>query len=368
MTSPVVLIVTPSLRRGGAERHAVLMATTMNPASWTPVVVAFADGPLRAELNEAGVEVELIEHLGRLDGLLAGFRALQRIVERRRPVLMSGHDVFVELVGRAVAHRTRVPLLVWKHVYGHIGYRGHRERLIETFAGSAVTRYGAVCHTQVRYLTDELRLPAERIRVVPNTVKVRPVAEAPTGRPTVAMVAAMRVGKGHADALSAWRHVASAVPNARLVLAGDGPLRGALQLTAKTLGIGDSVEFVGEVADPLATIANCDTLLLASTTIECFPYVGLEAMSVGRPVVSTNVGGLPEMVEDGVTGRLVPPGDPLALGRALITSVSDRETTVAQGLAARERLERALPFSRWQAQVANLFSEVASGAITREEP
>jgi glycosyltransferase involved in cell wall biosynthesis len=361
-----VLVVMPSLRRGGAERHAVLMVTTLDRSRWTPHVLAFADGPLKAELERAGIAVTVATTGSGLRSVPAASRVIAEMVERLDPAVVSGHDVFVELAARAVARRRPLPLLVWKHTYGHIGYRGRRERLIESVSGRLVTRYGAVCHTQVRYLIDQLGLDPRRIRVVANTVDpdvVNPDPGAPAeipAAPTVAMVAAMRADKGHHTALTAWAEVIRVLPDARLLLAGDGPLRAEYEALVRDLGIAASVEFLGEVADPEAVIRRSDLLVLASYTIECFPYVGLEAMALARPMISTDIGGLPEMVDDGVTGRLVPPHDPGALAVALIAALSDRAATGEQGRAARRRLDSVFPFVRWQDQVNELLTEVAT--------
>ncbi|GAA3243225.1 hypothetical protein GCM10017691_47900 [Pseudonocardia petroleophila] len=355
MSAPrTVLIVMPSLSSGGAERHGVWIASAVDPARWTPHVLAFGDGPLRAELDAAGIAVEVVALPGGRAKLPAAAAAVRATVGRVRPALVTGHQILVEVAVRLALRGRPLPYLAWKHTYGHIGHRGLRERLFERATGGAVTRYGAVCHTQVRYLTDELHLPADRISVVPNAVPV-PTGPAPLpgGPPTVLMAAAMRADKDHALVLDAWPAVLARHPGARLLLAGDGPCRAALQARASGL---PGVEFLGVRSDVDALLRRSHLLVLASYAVECFPYAVLEAMAAGRGVVSTDVGGLPELVDDGVTGRLVPPHDPRALAAALADGLDE---PAPWGAAGFERVRRVFPLDAWAERVADLLDEVA---------
>ncbi|MGZ4572935.1 MAG: glycosyltransferase family 4 protein [Blastococcus sp.] len=357
-----VLIVLPSLARGGAERHSVLLATALDPTRWTPHVLAFGDGPFRADLEAAGVPVEVVALPGGLRSLRAGAAAVRSAVARLRPDLISAHHVLAETAVRLALRGAPLPNITWKHTYGHIGHRGLRERLFEWLTGGAVTRYGAVCHTQVRYLTGSLGLPPDRISVVQNSVAV-PEAPAPlpAGGPVVLMVAAMRADKDHALVLQAWPAVLARYPGARLLLAGDGPYRDDLMGRAVSLGIASTVEFLGVRDDTEALLRDAHLLVLASYAVECFPYAALEAMAAGRGVVSTDVGGLPELVDDGVTGRLVPPYDGVALGRALLEGLDDATgSTPRWGAAGWERARRVFPLDQWAARMADLFDDVAA--------
>jgi glycosyltransferase involved in cell wall biosynthesis len=126
----------------------------------------------------------------------------------------------------------------------------------------------------------------------------------------------------------------AALPRGRLLLLGDGPERGALERRAQELGLSDRVDFLGGGSreDVLRLFAAVDAAVLSSAW-ENFPHTVVEALAVGTPVVATAVGGVPEIVEDGVNGLLVPPRAPAALAAALRRIVED------QGL--RERLAAA---------------------------
>ena len=143
----------------------------------------------------------------------------------------------------------------------------------------------------------------------------------PPGPPTVLMAAAMRADKDHALVLRAWPAVLARHP-----APGSGwpaTVPAAPTRAARRRARDRRPRRVPRVRDDVdALLAGAHLLVLASYAVECFPYAALEAMAAGRGVVSTNVAGLPEMVEDGVTGRLVPPRDPDALARALVEGLT----------------------------------------------
>ena len=275
-----------------------------------------------------------------------GARAVRWAIKRIKPDVVSTHHVLGETAVRRALRRRPLPNITWKHTYGHIGHRGLRERIFERLTGAVVTRYGAVCHTQVRYLSDELGLATDRISVVQNAVAV-PAAPAalPAGPPTVLMVAAMRADKDHDLVLRGLADRARAVPRRPAAVRRRRseprtPRRPGRSASASATRWSSSAS----ATTPRRCCATPHLLVLASYAVECFPYAALEAMAGGRGVVSTNVGGLPELVDDGVTGRLVPPHDGEALARALLEGLDDATGDDPQwGRAGWDRARRLFP-------------------------
>jgi glycosyltransferase involved in cell wall biosynthesis len=171
----------------------------------------------------------------------------------------------------------------------------------------------------------------------------------------VVCVAGFRAEKDHGSLLRAFATVVAEHPAARLRLVGDGPERPAAEALTRELGIEPSVEFLGDRDDVAELLAGSDVLVLASYAIENLPFAVLEAMAVGLPVVATDVGALAELVDDGVTGWLVPPRDTAALATALGRLVADPERARAMGRAGRDRLDA--EFS-WTGFVSGLREEV----------
>ncbi len=134
------------------------------------------------------------------------------------------------------------------------------------------------------------------------------------GSQIVGVVARLEPEKGHPTLLEAWPLVLRACPDTYLLIVGEGSRRDALEAQARELRIAHRVVFTGRRDDVPAVTAALDVAVLPSYR-EAQGMVILEAMALSRPVVASNVGGIPEMIEDGVTGLLVPPHDPAGAGR-----------------------------------------------------
>jgi len=364
------LFVLPGLQLGGAERHVVLLAQHLDPRRWRSRVLAFEGGPFADELETSGIPVDLVPAPAGASGVMRTANAIRGHLRRHRPAVVTAQHFAADLPVRLalLQHRAMaggaVPYVVWKHTYGHVGHRGRRERAMEQALGGVVSGYAAVCFTQVTYLRDQLGLPTQRMAVVQNSL---PATTVPDGRaalsaalpggprgPVAVMVGAMRADKGHHDLLEAWRDVVAQVPEASLVLIGDGPERADLERVARETGL-RGVHFLGARVDAPALAAGADVFVLASYNIECFPYAVLEAMAGSVPVVSTVTGGLAEMVDHGVTGLLVPPRAPQALGQALVEVLASPSTASSLGAAGRRRLAEAFPFERWVTEINDLY-------------
>ena len=136
------------------------------------------------------------------------------------------------------------------------------------------------------------------------------------GSQLVGCVARLEAEKGHRTLLEAWPLVLRRVPDAYLIVVGEGSLSGDLEALAAELGISHRVVFTGRRDDIPAVTAALDVAVLPSYR-EAQGLVVLEAMALARPIVASNVGGVPEMIEDGVSGLLVPPHDAVALADAI---------------------------------------------------
>jgi glycosyltransferase involved in cell wall biosynthesis len=138
--------------------------------------------------------------------------------------------------------------------------------------------------------------------------------------------------------LLAARSIVDAIPSIEFLVIGDGPAANQLKQLANDLRLSQSVHFLGERPDVPDLLAALDILVMSSYT-ESFPNAILEAMAMGKPVVATNVGGIPEVVEEGQTGFLIPARDPKAIAERVLSLCRDSARRLQMGRAARARVE-----------------------------
>jgi glycosyltransferase involved in cell wall biosynthesis len=155
------------------------------------------------------------------------------------------------------------------------------------------------------------------------------------GSEIVGVVARLEPEKGHATLLEAWPLVLRSVPDVYLLIVGEGSRREALEAQARDLRIAHRVVFTGRRDDVPAVTAALDVAVLPSYR-EAQGLSVLEAMALSRPVVASNVGGIPEMITDGITGLLVPPHDPEALAGAIIRLLRDHPYADTLGRAGHD--------------------------------
>ena len=226
---------------------------------------------------------------------------------------------------------------------------------------------------------------AQRVRINPRRMRViyygmdldafrpaRPAAEMrrefslPEGAPVLGVTARLHPMKGFCHLLDAMPAVLSAVPAAHLVVAGDGELRAALEQQAQALHIADRVRFLGFRSDVADVMQVFDVAVLPSVAGECLPYVLMEAMALRKPVVATRFSGIPEEVEDGVTGTLVPLRAPKALAEAVIELLRNPDKARAFGEAGRRRVEERFTQKRMLEETFALFDELIARKSSRQ--
>jgi len=209
----------------------------------------------------------------------------------------------------------------------------------------------AVCVSQaVRELTvNRYHVRPERVRVVPNGIPLDALRSAGAGarsrvraelgieprRPVLAIIGRMHPVKGHRALLGMLPAIVRSCPRALLLVIGDGPERAPCEELARSLGVSPHVRFLGRRADVPRLLSGIDLVLMPSQS-EGLGLAAIEALAAARPVIAFAVGGLPEVVIDGVNGRLVSPGDGEAFASAVIQTLRDpgRRFSFARGAAA----------------------------------
>jgi glycosyltransferase involved in cell wall biosynthesis len=344
---PLILI--SALPTGGAERVTVSFVRRLRAMGLdVPLctVTARHDGPMAVELSHDGIRRY---DLGarRLADPRAPLR-LARLLRRERVQLVHAHGQDASIVAAGVCAVSRARLVVTRHVLDEPS-AGWRERLRARAACAALRRADvvvAVSRAVAGRVAELARVRSDAIEVIPNGVDLdrfgRPGRECraavlePLGidpaSPIVLFPAVLREEKGHEDLLESVPELRRAVPSVRVLIAGGGERE--QELRARALPLEETVRFLGPRDDMPDLMAACDVVVLPSLA-EALPTVLMEAAAAGRPVVATRVGGVPEVVEDGRTGLLVPVRDPPALARALASVLVDRVRADALGDAAR---------------------------------
>jgi glycosyltransferase involved in cell wall biosynthesis len=215
-------------------------------------------------------------------------------------------------------------------------YLRYLQRPAFRFALRGVDRILAPSDFMARTIATDL--PAGRIHRLPNGIAL-PSAQPATSEPRVLYVGRLESVKGVDVLLRAFATVSRAIPGARLEIVGDGSGRDRFVGLAEALGIAGTTHFAGWLSGEalLEAYGRAAVVAVPSVWPENFPTVALEALGVGRPLVGSAIGGLPELIEDGVNGLIVPAGDDSALAAALRVVLGDPSLAAAMGEAARRR-------------------------------
>lgn len=297
--------------------------------------------------------------------LLAHFRSF-------RPQLvfcMDHHDAMTagRLAGLASGARAMV---VASHATALIG-REHLFDVTDRLLMEFTRRVIAVSRTHAQHLRDREGVERERIAVIENGVDLaawplvsessrraaRAALDLDDGLPVVLMVAGLRPEKAHDVLLAAVARMKRDGRRVRVLLAGDGERRGALETLAVSLGIRADVEFLGVRRDVARLLHASDVVVLPSV-VEALPMVLLEAMAAGIPVIASAVGSVPELVRSGETGLLIPPADEESLAGAIAYILEDGARADRMRTRARELVAAHYSIDGTADRYRDLFDDV----------
>ena len=364
--APRVLHVVDSLQTGGIERlvHDMVIA---RGGERTSVVCLESIGPFGEALQKRGISVVLI---GKQDGLPWALWRMWRHVRRVRPDVVHCHNLPAFLCGALAARLAGdIPVVMTKHGALVPGNRiGDRlNRLLIRRANVVAVSWEAA------KIMRAWMPPGNRgVRYIPNGISTEPYESLPPreaarvqlGLPArsfiVGIVARVTPVKGHVLLIDVFARLLTRLPEALLLIVGDGIRLPSVRARIRELGIGESVLVMGERHDVPTILAAIDVFCLPSE-MEGMPMTVLESMAAGVPVVTSNVGGIPEIVQDGRTGLMVPPRAGKELETALLGLANDPGRASEIGRAGRERLLSEFSIDRTLAAYEELYQQ----AITR---
>lgn len=341
-----IALVAGTLRIGGTETQLVKLASGLRARGHEVHVIALLEGgPLAEPLRAAGVHLRAFAFgaqrrrrpAGRRPArvLLQEVRELYRVWRHLRAVRPDVCHTFLYTCNTLVLPLARlagVPVRAAGRRGAEACLTGLRHRAVEAIGRRAASVH--LCNSLAR-AAEVVRtegVSGSRVLVIPNGVGIPAVVADPAREPARGVVVAqLRPGKGHADLLTA---LASLDRPPSVCLVGDGPHRRTIEELADRLGLGGVVRLAGQRPDAREVLPAYQFAILPSHS-EGLPNAVLEAMAAGLPVIATAVGGVPDVVVDGVTGILVPPHSPPALAEAIARLAADPALRARLGAAGR---------------------------------
>jgi len=356
---------------GGAERLAAVVAMKLDPARFESVLCASrqTDEPLLdRELEEAGIGVLALGRRSTLD--LLAWRPLVSLLRDGVDVVhahMFGSNVWGTVLGRL----SGVPVVVaHEHTWSFQG-RPLRRFLDRELVARWADVFVAVSDEDRRKMIEVEGVDPAKIRLIPNGIPspangavadVRAELGIEPGAPVLGVVCELRAQKALEVLFEAAALLLAEFPTLKVLVAGDGPERARLEEGARRLGVADTVLFLGIRRDVPAVLAAVDVAVLSSD-YEGSPLSVMEYMAAAKPVVSTRVGGVPELVKEDVHGLLVEPRDPEALAEAVTRLLRDPALAKRLGAEGRQRQQREFSLEAMVRRIEDLYEELwlASG-------
>ncbi|OGX40125.1 MAG: hypothetical protein A3C53_02815 [Omnitrophica WOR_2 bacterium RIFCSPHIGHO2_02_FULL_68_15] len=365
-----VLFLTTHVEVGGIPAYTVTLAEQLARRGHHPVVCS-RGGLLVERLTAAGIPHHPVA-LGvksELHPLMAvAIGQVLAVIRRARPDVLHAQTRVAHAAAGVVGRLTGIPVVTTAHGF----YDWHWGRRAFPFWGRRVI---AVSPSVRQLLIERYGVPPAKVALIANGIAWTPwdparLAEAVArfrqtsgirgDGPVVGTVTRLAPAKGLPTLLQAFHQLRRQVPSARLLIVGDGPLKTELVRSAYALGEQEQIIFSGIAVETRVPLSMMDVFVLPSHH-EAFGLAIVEAMAMGRPVVASRVGGIPTIVDDGVTGLLVPPNDPDALARALGQMLDDPERRRAMGSAGHARYEREFTMDRVAREVESVYEEVVQG-------
>jgi glycosyltransferase involved in cell wall biosynthesis len=354
---------------GGAQEHVYSLLSRMDRSRYDPSVVALSPGSAVRAIRSLGIPVTVFDEP---DDAIAVGAVVAHLADVGAEIVHN-HMYRAELVG------TRAAIA--------LGEAGHRRPWVIGTVHSSRIR-AAEDREVLRHLTPQMNhLVAVSRAIVHKIAEERPsnvpvslvhngvdlarydrteacctLAEEYRLEPNaqiVGVVGRLEPEKGHPTLIDAWPRVLRTVPDAYLLIVGEGSRREALEHQVAELGIGSRVIFTGRRDDVPAVTAALDVAVLPSYR-EAQGLTILEAMALSRPVVASNVGGIPEMVEDGLTGLLVPPHDPEALAAAITRLLLDHSLADMLARAGHDLVHERFCLEMMVRSIEDLYDEGAA--------
>lgn len=345
---------------GGSESVARDIALNMTDGCTHGVAALEYDGPLRRTLEERNVRTFVINR--QPEERISPMFRLWKAMRQFRPDILHTHHLYELFYAWPGALLSRARIVHTEHEYFSLmtSKACFRLRQLSRFC-SAVT---GVNEETSSFLRAKVGIPAHKVHTVVNGIDLRRFQQARLAKKELGMsdddlvagiVARLHPVKDHAMLLDTFRFVVDQEPRAKLLIIGDGAERHNLEQQAEQLGLGGHVRFLGARSD-VPDILQCLDVFVLSSKEEGLPLCILEAMAAAKPVIATNVGGIPTVVRPDDNGMLVVSGDSRAMANALLCLFNDNERRVRLGMNGRRLVEQRYDLKQSIAAYHSLYS------------
>src|SRR5215475_220091 len=348
----------------GGQNQVLLTVNGLREIGQRAALVAHPDGELRKRAAE-GLELVPLAPKSEMD-LTAAWR-LNRVIKRLKPDVIHAHDAHgVAMASLALslgAKDLEPPLVVSRRVDFHLRHNSFsrwKHRQVDCFiAASEAIRQMLVADgvPEERTVTVHEGIDVEHVRAVP-AVDVHQAFFLPHGAPVVGNIAALVPHKGQRHLIEAAHLAVQKLPDLRVIILGEGELREALERLIKEYHLEKHVLMPGFRTDVLGCLKRFDLFVMSSVT-EGLGTSLLDAMACSRAIVATTAGGIPEVVDDGITGILVEPRDHHGLAAAIVKMIKDEQGRRQMAAAGFERVSARFTVERMVAETAKVYERVA---------
>ncbi len=349
-----------SLECGGLEKIAIDLASKLNGGIFNSCICCLDTfGELAKEAKEKGIEVVLTKRMPGIDFTLP-FK-LAAIMKKRNICLVHTHNPGPLLYGTLAAKLAGIPVIINTR---HGRAKKHRNSYIWNMNDAVI----AISEDAKREMLKWNRIDTKKTKVIYNGIDIDRYSKQQNGSEAkkalniepstfvVGTVARLSPEKDQVTLIDAFSKVVNKIDDAKLIFVGDGILREELVNYASKLGISDKVMFLGFRDDVFKILPVFDVFVLSSLT-EGISLTLLEAMAARKPILATSVGGNPEIVEDGVTGFLVPPKDPDKMAEKIINLLQNKELARRMGETGRKRMAEKFSLDRMVSEYKQLYEE-----------
>jgi len=332
MTKIKVVHLVESMKVGGLERVIALIADHLNKDKYHfELWCIYEGGEIADELNKKGVSVKVLNIPNYYNPI--NIFKLANLIKKEKPAIVHTHTYFSNTITRLALKLAKGPI-VFTHIHNIYSDYTARNLWIERWLSPISDKIIPCSDAVKRFVLNKERIPPERVLTIHNGVPLERFEEnVDVGaiRNSLALkehdrvlilVAALRPKKGHQYLIEAMGNIAKNFKDVKCLIVGGGPLRKELEKQVESLNLEKAVIFCGTRDDVPHLLKAADIFVLPSLT-EGLPLVTAEAMAAGLPVVATDVGGTGEVVQDGVTGLLVPSKDVKALTEAVEVLLND---------------------------------------------